>query len=138
MRRDDEPNHVAPQNGDGLGLGAGEHVAPHDGEVGLAGHECFLTRFPIRRWHDLQAYAGMGVGDGTHEGGKELLAVTAHRTSGHTQGYMGKEEPSNDGPDCDASEQTCEDHQKYSSSVLAHDAFPFVSLNRKPNTLGDF
>jgi hypothetical protein len=48
---------------------------------------------------------------------------------------MGKEEPSNDSPDCDASEQTCEDDQKYSSSVLAHDASPFVSLNRKPKLL---
>src|SRR5262245_63078670 len=110
MRRDDEPNHVAPQNGDSLDLGAGEHVAPHHGEVGLAGYERLLTRFSICRWHELQAHAGMGVGESAHEGGKEFLAVTAQRTSGHAQGYMGKEEPANDSPDSNASKQACEDH----------------------------
>src|SRR5262245_29657596 len=110
MRRDDESNHVAPQNGDGLGLGAGEHVAPYHGEVGLARHERLRARFSIRRWHELQAHAGMGVGDSAHEGGKEFLAVTAQRTSGHAQGYMGEEEPANDSPDSDASKQACEDY----------------------------
>src|SRR5262249_1804878 len=99
------------------------------------GDKCLLTRFSICHWHELQAYAGMGVGDGAHEGSKELLAIAAQRTSSHTQGYMGKEEPSHDSPDSDASEQACEDHQQYASSILAHCSSPFVSLGRQPKVL---
>jgi hypothetical protein len=67
----------------------------------------------------------MGLSNGAHESGEEFLTIAAHRTSSHTQGQMGKEEPPHDGPDSDASEQACEDHQKYASSVLAHRPLPF-------------
>src|SRR5262245_49117786 len=77
----------------------------------------------------------MGVGDGAHEGGKEFLAIAAHRTSGHTQSYMSKEEPHHDSPEANGSEQACEDHQKYASSVLAHRPPPFVSLGCTPTIL---
>jgi hypothetical protein len=47
---------------------------------------------------------------------------------------MCKEKPPHDSSESNANEQACEDHQKYSSSVLAHCSSPFVSLGRKPNT----
>jgi hypothetical protein len=98
MRRGNEGNNVPPQDGDRLPIGAGEHIAAHDGEIDLVGRECLHIRFEIRHRHDFQVHAGIGVCHGAYKGGEAFLAGAAPWASGHTQGPISKENPCDNGP----------------------------------------
>src|SRR5262249_26945821 len=122
-----ESNHVTPQDGDRLTIGAGEYIAAHHCEVDLAGRERLHPRFCVCHRHDVQAHAGMCVRHGPHEGGEEFLAIAAHWTGSNAYGQMCKEEPCHDGSEPDESQETDEDHYTHSLSVSRHCFPPFVS-----------
>src|SRR5262249_31528314 len=118
-----DANNVTPQDGDGLTLDIGEQVAADDGEVDLAGREGLQPRFWSRHLHDLQAHAGMFVRQGPHEGGDEFLAEVGHGPGSNAEGQITKVEPYHAGPEPEQNQETGDDHQTHSPSVLRH-CFP--------------